>query len=450
MEEKTIQARAVPVGSIEEAPWNVNVVPREKFTLLVADMMASGPEGTDPIDTCELGGVKYTIDGAHRLRAARKLGWEYIYELFHPDIDSEEKARLFNFKRDYERGEIDPFKLGASFKWFADQGMKLDDIGKRFGLDKSTVSRRISLLGISEQAKPKLASAAVPVSALEMIAPLPEPVQLKAAKALEKGDASTIRELEWKLPRWKEDYQEGLELKKLLEDPEAKFKKCPQCGSSPTQRAPSYYAKPSEKAVSDRTGHTWCVPTGELPSVLKRREQESREEASGQQRKEKKVPQHIKSKRTVKEFLRALDGLVADVLPRFTAFSEIEIAGNLPAKGGSVNLSRASNIFYAEVTGELDGRDARLEIQAQDREDEDPSNAMVRLDVGDKSTIFLSVAASDSEGFGCYILPCWRIESEKDLRALEKSAEAFLEKYGGSAPVKRKRGRPRKDKGAAK
>ncbi len=438
MEEKTIQAHAVAVGSIEEAPWNVNVMPQEKFTLLVADMMASGPEGTDPIDTCDLGGKRYTVDGAHRLRAAKKLGWEYVYELFHPDIDTEEKARLFNFKRDYERGEIDPFKLGASFKWFQEQGMKLDDIGKRFGLDKSTVSRRISLLGISDIAKPKLASAALPVSALEMLAPLPEPVQLKAAKALEKGGAPTIRELEWKLPRWKEEYEEGIELKKMLDDPAAKVKKCPQCGGAPTRKAPSYYAKDSEKAVSDHTGHMWCLPDGSLPKALRE------EEAKGQQRKEKKVPQHLKSKRTVKEFLRALDGLVADVLPRFTAFSEIEIEGNLPAKGGSVNLSKASNIFYAEVKGELDGKDARLEIQAQDREDEDPSDAMVRLDVGDKSAVFLSVAASDSEEFGCFVFPDGDVSSEKDLRSLEKSAEDFLERYGAGAKPTRKRGRPKK------
>ena len=446
IEEKTIQAHAVPVGSIEEAPWNVNVMPREKFALLVADMRSSGPEGTDPIDTCELGGRKCTIDGAHRLRAAKELGWEYIYELFHADVDTEEKARLFNFKRDYERGEIDPFRLGASFKWFQDQGMKLDDIGKRFGLDKSTVSRRISLLGISDQARPGLASAAVPVSALEMLAPLPEPVQLRAAKTLEKGGASTIRELEWKLPQWKQDYDEGVELRKMLEDPKAMVKKCPQCGSPPVRRAPSYYAAAAEKAVSDRTGHTWCLPTGELPSVLKRR---AEEEKAGRSERSKNVLQHVKSKRKLSEWLKGIDGFLAQTLPQFTSFSRMEAEGNFQARKGSVSLANISSLSYIDADGEIGGKGAYLMLDAWDRDD-DGGSAKLLLSIEQKTVAFLSVEDSGSDEFGTYIHPESPVSSQRAVVELERAAEAFLAKYGGSAPAKRKRGRPPKSKGAAK
>ena len=444
-DEKTIQARAVPVESITEAPWNVNVIPREKFALLVADMQSSGPEGTDPIDTCMLGGVKYTVDGAHRLRAAKQLGWEYIYELFHSDIDGEEKARLFNFKRDFERGEIDPFRLGASFKWFQDQGAKLDDIGRLFGLDKSTVSRRISLLGISDQARPRLASAAVPVSALEMLAPLPEPVQVKAAKSLEKG-ASTIRELEWKLPRWKEEYEQGVELEKMLSDPAAKVKKCPRCGRPPTGKAPSYYAQPKEKAVHDGT-HTWCLATGELPKILKQREEQEKQEKTKQA---KHVPQHVKSKHLMNEWMRGIDGFIAQALPQFTRFEELEINGNLPAKRGSVSLMDVGSLFYIQAGGEIDGKDAHLELTAYDRDEGDGfgRSAEVRLVVGNKTVAFLSV--EDGDESGTIIHPESQLGSEKAVRELEASAEAFLERYGGSAPVKRKRGRPPKSKGVSK
>src|SRR5262249_3363642 len=119
---------------------------------------------------------KFTCDGAHRLRAARELGWDQVYEIFHPEISTEEQARLFNYKRDAERGDVDPFKLAASFKWFVDQGLKQDQIARKFGVDKSTGSHRLSLLKIEEPVRTGLSE--LPVSHLEALTSAPAPVQL--------------------------------------------------------------------------------------------------------------------------------------------------------------------------------------------------------------------------------------------------------------------------------
>lgn len=58
------RASLVPTKDVEEAPWNVNVCPPEKYEALKADMKAVGPKGTDPIHICSLNGKQYTIDGA--------------------------------------------------------------------------------------------------------------------------------------------------------------------------------------------------------------------------------------------------------------------------------------------------------------------------------------------------------------------------------------------------
>jgi len=84
--ETIIQAKRVFVIGVQEAPWNVNVLQGEKYEQLGVDMKVASPEGTDPIDTCVLNGEKFTCDGSHRLRWARKLGWPYLYEIFHPEI----------------------------------------------------------------------------------------------------------------------------------------------------------------------------------------------------------------------------------------------------------------------------------------------------------------------------------------------------------------------------
>src|SRR6266571_974385 len=144
---ETIQAKPIKVSQVMEAPWNMNVMSPEKYAQLVADMKTAGPERTDPIDTATVIGIapagikRVTTDGAHRLRGAKQLGWEYIYEIYHPEIKSEEEMRLFNYKRDYERGEIDPFKLAQTFQWFEGHGFDQDKIGKIFHVDRSTVSK---------------------------------------------------------------------------------------------------------------------------------------------------------------------------------------------------------------------------------------------------------------------------------------------------------------------
>jgi len=186
----TIQAFRANLGELEESPWNVNVMDAETFESLLLDMKRAGPEQTDPIDIATLIGKPgfITIDGAHRLRAAKKLGWEYLYAISHPEVATEEDARLFNYRRDADRGQIDPFKLAESFKWFIEtQKMSQADVAKKFGVDNSTVSHRLSLLKVDEQVKEyALKTGKMTTSHLEVVASLEPELQREVVKDVEK------------------------------------------------------------------------------------------------------------------------------------------------------------------------------------------------------------------------------------------------------------------------
>jgi hypothetical protein len=70
-----IQAARVDLSKLEESPWNVNVMPADKLEQLKADMKAAGPEGTDPIDTCVLGGKKYDADHLKQYKTVVRRGY---------------------------------------------------------------------------------------------------------------------------------------------------------------------------------------------------------------------------------------------------------------------------------------------------------------------------------------------------------------------------------------
>lgn len=64
---------------------------------------------------------------------------------------SEDIARIICYRRNKERGHIDPVKEAALFKREEEAGLKHDEIAKAYMVDRSTVSKRISLLNITDE-----------------------------------------------------------------------------------------------------------------------------------------------------------------------------------------------------------------------------------------------------------------------------------------------------------
>ena len=409
---EVVLVRAASVAEISEAPWNVNVVEPEKYSQLKREMSFNGPGGCDPIDTCVIEGKKFTCDGAHRLRVAKELGWESIQEIFHPEIASEQDARLFNFKRDYARGEIDPFRLGNSFKWFRDQGMKQEDIAKKFGLDVSTVSRRMSLLKLEPDAMEASKDKGLAVSHLEILAAVPAQVQARIIRQLPGGREVTVESLSRACDDAKRAYKEEMLLKAWLEDKRVKFPRCPECGENPTSKGYAEYINGTKVLlpVSCDDYHEWSLISGMPESRVQR-------SASSPAR----LPQHIKSHIPMENFALAASNLAAQVLKGYDAIESVEFVGKVGGRSVTLHLGILKFSVYVEY-GAPNTRGDIIRLTAKRNE-------------------------TKNREFATYVTGPM-INSKQDLIRLQSSIEGFMEKYCNlphGKPEKRGRGRPRKE-----
>lgn len=90
------------------------------------------------------------VDGCHRLRKARELGWTEIRAELDPNIDSEEKARAIGYAKNTERGHQDPYKLAEYFAWFSEKKkMTHEQIAKMHGIDRTTVTKTLALNNVA-------------------------------------------------------------------------------------------------------------------------------------------------------------------------------------------------------------------------------------------------------------------------------------------------------------
>lgn len=445
--EQSIRATRVRVEFIEEAPWNVNVMPADKFDQLKREMKASGPEACDPIDTCMIDGRHYTCDGAHRLRAAKQLGWDYLYEIRHPEIADEQSARLFNFKRDYDRGDIDPIKLATSFKWFQDQGAKQEEIASRFGLDVSTVSRRISLLKLDPDVLPVARKKGLSVSHLEVLSAAPADAQKAALDRLDSDSGTTVGRLEYIVRDAVEEYKETLKLKAWLQDKRVQFRDCPECGAPPAEKAKDwdipYAARPVQMVVTCEDGDVWSLITGKL------KESEPQKAGTGEPG---SFPQHVKSQRPMHDYASAARAWCELQFGRMTKIESALFDGPLTQRAGvlSVPWSRVDDVRIAGFIGSLE---VSLELSVFEPERKglsEPLQVKVALSNGSSRKVDFNWKLNETENksFRTYVTsPMTHISSKRDLEKLERESEEFVIAHlpHGKEPEKRNRERPRKE-----
>ncbi len=449
--EQSIQATRVAVSDIEEAPWNVNVVPADKFEQLRRDLKASGPEACDPIDTCIIDGRKYTCDGAHRLRAAKQLGWDYLYEIRHPEIADEQSARLFNFKRDYDRGDVDPIKLATSFKWFQDQGAKQEEIARRFGLDVSTVSRRISLLKLDPDVLSAAREKSLTVSHLEVLASAPHPAQKAALERFDSDRPVTVGQLEYVVRDTVEEYKEQLKLQAWLQDKRVQFRECPECGAPPAEKAKDwdipYAARPVQMVVTCEDGDVWSLITGKL--------RENEPQKAGVEG-PSSFPQHVKSQRPMHDYAAAARAWCELQFKRMTKIQSILFnAGDNAAmsqRAGvlSIPWSQMEDVRIEAFIGSLEVSIELNVFEPQRKGLSSPLQVKVVLSNGSSRKIDYNwkLNETDNKSFKTYVTsPMTHISGKKDLEKLERESEEFVTAHlpHGKQPEKPKKGRPKKE-----
>jgi len=187
--------------------YNPNMMPPETFQYLLNDAQQHGAEALDPILVRPLdfveGKQQYEIvDGENRWKVAKQLGWKRLRVIICKV--SLEEAKSINYRKNRERGTLDPFKEAQLFKEDYDTGLTLEQIGERYGVSHAQVSIRLSLLGISEEAKAivtRVTMDKVTPSHLELLAKVKEPEQQKElAEKIVAGDLS-VRETEAEVKR---------------------------------------------------------------------------------------------------------------------------------------------------------------------------------------------------------------------------------------------------------
>jgi len=197
--------KAIPIGQIKPNSWNPNRMDEETYRSLVEDVKNNGVGAIDPIHVRPIDGGFEVIDGEHRLKAVVEAGFDGIL-CFIDEVD-EDEAKMINYRKNRERGSIDPFKEAELFKSLLDKGMTQGELAKKVGVSQPQISHRLSLLRISAKAKETItrvieSGKRVTPSHLELMTPLPAPVQEKVVEKLWKEPS--VREFSKEVEKVKE------------------------------------------------------------------------------------------------------------------------------------------------------------------------------------------------------------------------------------------------------
>jgi ParB family chromosome partitioning protein len=84
------------------------------------------------------------VVGERRWRAARKAGLDAIPAVV-AEIDAQDRLEVA-LVENVQRRDLNPIELGIAFRALADTGATQDEIGRRVGLDRSTIANHLRLL----------------------------------------------------------------------------------------------------------------------------------------------------------------------------------------------------------------------------------------------------------------------------------------------------------------
>ena len=185
----------VSLSEIRLNDYNPNTMDPSTFRSLLQDMRKGGPGVIDPILLRPLEGGGYeVVDGEHRVRAARRLGWKTIRARV--QSLTLEEAMEVNYRKNRERGNLDPLKEGELFSWWQkEKGLTQRQIAEKFGITQSTVSRRIALI---ERLSPKIMPRGIKmdVSKLELLVSIDdEKARIELARKISDPEVS-VRQAE--------------------------------------------------------------------------------------------------------------------------------------------------------------------------------------------------------------------------------------------------------------
>jgi len=339
----------IEVSKIEPNPWNPNMMGDREYQTLKEDMRVHGVEGVDPVLVSPKDifyskafhtEIYVIVDGEHRWRAAGELKWEKI----RCDVESikEDEAKALCYRRNSERGTLDPFKEAVLFK--TEQGTQAQ-IAQKYGVDPTTVSHRLSLLKLAPTVKTEVQSmprGILSVSHLEPLTSLNEGDQVTVLKKIKdeakwRGTAPPVKVVQENVERLKEQREAEKQLQEALKN--SKYPKCPTCGKPPG----AIHGKglPWVLCESRDWDHSWNLNTGKLlftPTPA----------TAGEEKKERPLPQTLRSNYTVEEIHAAFVKTIKEIVPKME-IAEIRVSGMLDKAHFSFDLNKYSQAMSVSL-----------------------------------------------------------------------------------------------------
>jgi len=204
--------------------YNPNIMADEIFQSLLEDARLHGAEALDPIlvrplDVLEGKQHYEIIDGESRWKVAKKLGWVRLLAIIKKvNLDD---AKAINYRKNRERGTLDPFKEAELFKGELDAGLTQEQIATKYGVQRTYVTEHLPIaIDITEETKSIVErSTMLSPSIVVELAKIKEPERQKELAEKVVSEGLSVRETE-------------AEAKRLVEPPkeeksEEKPKKCP-------------------------------------------------------------------------------------------------------------------------------------------------------------------------------------------------------------------------------
>lgn len=134
------------VEDIKPNTFNPNTMPQETYNTMLEDMRTGGLEGINPVEVRPVDGKPpyEIIDGESRWKGARELRWTQIRAELKPMSLEEAKAECY--RKNKERGHIDPFKEAELFRSEIDAGLTQREVAAKYRVSHGYVGESLRLL----------------------------------------------------------------------------------------------------------------------------------------------------------------------------------------------------------------------------------------------------------------------------------------------------------------
>lgn len=448
----------VPVDHIEENKFNPNVMPKEEFDLLKQDMKDTGKDHELTIDPILISPIRIfygdptlqedryvVVDGKHRWQSAKEIveegdqTWTTIPARIRPVIEAVAKA--LNYRKNKERGHLDPLLEAQLFASEIEGGLTQKEIAEKYNVSRPYVGVRLSLTRITpvvtklfrepEKALEEIkteeyeeshkewqeqrdeAEAEDPeafeenewhwnnnepdepteedfvprvtlsTSHLEPISTLPEEEQNKMAiEAVERG--YTVRDIEEKVKKRKEEIAKEARFQVALE--KAKRPKCPQCGADP--QGFGWRGEETFKCGGEGCYNSWefMKTQEEADAEQKTDEDESTgEEGNGLADKLKEArenPSYIRLEKTPQELHERTHPWILRKLQELTSVEKITVIGKRGDEEVSISYQPPGEYQHMDLEFKVNESRFGFNVQAKTYKKKDLVNIKSRVDMG--------------------------------------------------------------------